>query len=94
MYFCVTVKDMNINDYGQSYDIILAFIRFADAGEPCEIIQPEEIKRLYLSAYRESVVECKVSTLNLYLFYSRQLECPFVRQEIHAWMETPIICRT
>jgi hypothetical protein len=43
MYFCV-VKDMKINDYGQSYDIILAFICSADTGEPHESIQSEEIK--------------------------------------------------
>ena len=44
MYFCVDVKDMKIRDYGQSYDIILAFLRCADTGEPRESIQPEEIK--------------------------------------------------
>jgi hypothetical protein len=44
MYFCVDAKDMKISDYGQSYDIFLAFIRSADTKEPRESIWPEEIK--------------------------------------------------
>ena len=72
MYFCVDVKDMKIRDYGQSYDIILAFLRCADTGEPRESIQPEEIKACIWVCTEEVSVSAEFQRLifiYIYIFF-------------------------
>ena len=53
MYFCIDAKDMKISDYGQNYDIFLAFIHSADTGDPRESIRPEEIKFVFECVQRK-----------------------------------------